>query len=379
MHTEHYVTGAKRIPQSKIKRYWQRIIQQGVLPWTLLIVVVIPHCGNAAQGFATIPDKGGYYFYEKSPVVKSIHPKTVAQKVNVALQSLSGQIQKRNCQNPRQWNATACGFVVPMGQKNWQSRFAFEQQEYKQLLPYSIFSTTESGGGDPQANYQWQRFQNWALDWAMQYSYVWEYARLQHPDVNAVAQAPVSQFGNNLIKNINNANEKAYLNNLAHSAMLVFFTRHGDKGTPQYCPVCQAMAPVVLDLFRTTGIPVYEASLDKKHFAGFNYHLWPETQVPAQILKVAIVPTLFLYLKPNEQGRGAQWIRVSVGGPEAEDTIKRRIVNFVQGFRDAIVSGAKDASKKAQRSPDFRQEYSNWLSTRASATQGSSLSGGAGG
>ena len=32
--------------------------------------------------------------------------------------------------------------------------------------------------------------------------------RLQHPDVNALAQAPDSQFGNNLIRNINAANEK---------------------------------------------------------------------------------------------------------------------------------------------------------------------------
>ena len=156
--------------------------------------------------------------------------------------------------------------------------------------------------------------------------------------------------------------------------MLVFFTRHGDKGTPQYCPQCQAMAPVVLDLAKSTHIPLYEASLDKKHFRGFNYHLWPETKAPAQILKVSIVPTVFLYLKPNAQGKGAQWIRVAINA-EAEDTIKRRIVNFAQGFRDAIIAGYQAASKKAPENPDFRHEYNNWLAIRGTSSDANDQGG----
>lgn len=345
------------------KPQWTRTCQK---PWALVILFLIPMISNAQVNFSQLPEKGGFYFYEQpaKPVVLHTKPERVTQS------SLPNQIRKRkiNCANPKEWQAQSCGFVVPMSLKNWSDSYAFEQQEYKALLPYSVFSTTPTGAISPKANLQWQRFQNWALDWAMQYSYVWDYVRLQHPDVNSVAQAPVSQFGNNLIRNINAANEQAYLKNLSKTAMLVFFTRHGDKGTPQYCPICQAMAPVVLDLSQTTGIPVYEASLDHKHFEHFNYHLWPQTKLPAQILKVSIVPTLFLYLKPNEQGKGAQWIRVAINA-EAEDTIKKRIVNFAQGFRDAIVSGFESASKKLPNSPDFRREYNNWLAVRGTATQ----------
>ena len=348
-----------------------QLIRKLQKPWTLAILFLIPMISNAQVNFSQLTEKGGFYFYEQPAKPVVLHTTTE----HVTQSSLPAPIRKRhiNCANPKEWKAQLCGFVVPMSLKNWSDRYAFEQQEYKALLPYSVFSTTPTGAISPKANYQWQRFQNWALDWAMQYSYVWDYVRLQHPDVNSVAQAPVSQFGNNLIRNINAANEQAYLKNLSKTAMLVFFTRHGNKGTPQYCPICQAMAPVVLDLSQTTGIPVYEASLDHKHFEHFNYHLWPQTKLPAQILKVSIVPTLFLYLKPNEQGKGAQWIRVAINA-EAEDTIKKRIVNFVQGFRDAIVSGFQSASKKLPNSPDFRREYNNWLSIRGTATQGDNSS-----
>ena len=142
-------------------------------PWALIMLIcTVPAC-NAQVGHASVDDQGGFYFYQKppKPVVKRIQ----APVVNPVVGANSKKAHQLNCSNPKEWSPEHCGFVVPMSLNNWSGRYEFEQKEYKRLLPYSIFSKTDTGAISGRAVYEWQKFQNWILDWSMQYSYVWDY------------------------------------------------------------------------------------------------------------------------------------------------------------------------------------------------------------
>lgn len=340
----------------------------------LLLCITLVPVGSlgASSKYQHLSRKGGFFYY--SPIVTvAQHKKPLMMMPRASLaQNTQQKPRTINCYKPREWQAS-CGFVVPHS-------YAFEQKEYKALLPSSVM-----GYRSPKKVHQWLKFQDWALDVSMGYAYMTQYVRLQNPRINPEISAPISQFGNNMIRHINDDNKAAYVKALAKHAILVMFTRHGAKGTRYYCPECQAMAPILIDLSKKTGIPLREASLDGKHFQGISdYHTAPETIMPAEILKVKVVPTTFIYLKPSAQG-GARWIRISIG-LEAEDTLRNRIARFVAAFRQSIIDGAREAQKAREtrengqsvanvkpqqdpNAPDFTHMHSFYFATHGTASE----------
>ena len=341
-----------------------------ILP--LLCAAFLPLGSVMAEGaYQHLSNKGGFFYYspiKKPQKARPLKPLVVMPRVASA-KDTKQKPHAINCYDPQQWKSS-CGFVTPQS-------YAFEQKEYKALLPSSVM-----GYRSPQKVHEWLKFQDWALDVSMGYAYMTQYVRLQNPRINPEISAPISQFGNNMIRHINDDNRAAYVKALADHAILVMFTRHGDKGTRYYCPQCQAMAPILIDLSKKTGIPLREASLDGKHFDGIaDYHTAPETIIPAQILRVAVVPTTFIYLKPSPRG-AARWIRVSIG-LEAEDTIRNRIARFVAAFRQSIIDGAREAQKARQvkakgghalpkqdtNAPDFTHMHPFYFATHGTASE----------
>ncbi|MDA0910061.1 MAG: conjugal transfer protein TraF [Proteobacteria bacterium] len=330
----------------------------------------------AAADTAINPNTGGYYFYEQDDL-------TPAQRLLMRPKPLSASQQKllkskqERCANALEWTVD-CGFIDPKG------NFDFEQKQMHKLIQNQSMNPN-----NPNAVYQWQRFNMWAVNQATQAAYMSAYNRLQHPDINPAITMPTSQFGNLLMKSLNESGEKEMFKKLAQSSILIFFTRHGDKGTPQYCPVCKAMAPIMLMVQHDTGIKTYEASLDDKHFDVFKYFedstkkvvafddktkqtiYQSKAMIMARLLHVKIVPTVFLFLKASpETGKGATMVRVSIGA-EAANTIKTRILNFAHAIQKAFTEQAKKGlQQKGVISPDFSDTEPDFWATHNTATGG---------
>ncbi|MDA0910090.1 MAG: conjugal transfer protein TraF [Proteobacteria bacterium] len=322
------------------------------------------------------PNTGGYYFYEQNDL-------TPAQKLMLSPQRLPHsqmpmpKSKKERCDNPDQWSVD-CGFIDPKG------NFDFEQKQMHKLLQNQSMNPN-----DPNAVYQWQRFNMWMVNQATQAAYMSAYNRLQHPDINPAISLPTSQFGNLLMKGLNEAGEKAMFKKLAESSILIFFTRHGAENTKYYCPVCKAMASIMLMVQHDTGITTYEASLDDKHFDVFKHFednskkvrvFDPKTgqylnesrsTIMAQLLHVKIVPTVFLFLKGDPKtGKGATMVRVSIGA-ESADTIETRILNFAHAIQKAFTEQAKKGlQQQGVISPDFSDTEPNFWATHNTATEG---------
>ena len=232
---------------------------------------------------------------------------------------------RSKCSNIKTWSID-CGFVDPMTLNlSRDEAFSFEQREYKALL--RNFSMNSN---DKSAVFQWQRFNDWAIDQAMVAAYTSEFNIAQHPELDSTIAHPFSQFGTLILKNFNNAMQEDFFKMLAKSSLLVFFTRSN-------CSFCHYQADILRMLASKTHIPVWDASLDRNHLPNFSHYLVaPDTLKPAQYLHVSTVPAIFLYLAPQATGGSQEhWIRLATGLTSAE-VIENRILRFAQDYRKAL-------------------------------------------
>lgn len=281
------------------------------------------------QSFASDSVMQGWWFYQ-APAKEQApqhQPRVIAKKA----QTTTEIPKKINCYDEKQW-VSACGFVIPQS-------LSFEQKEMKALLgDYSVKAS-------PSAVYQFQRFNEWVIGQAMTASYTWQYNMTQHPELDPNAKNPLSRFGNLLMSRLEDGAEQDFFKKLSESASFVYFTRSD-------CAFCHAEAGAIKMLSHDTGIEVWDVSLDSQPLAGFKKTIVaPQSIKPAEYLHVSIVPTLFLYLEPNSVSKmGARWIRVATGVTD-EETMKKRIINFVQAYRNAVLVGE---GKNKHWQPNFR-------------------------
>lgn len=286
----------------------------------------------------------GRYFYEipKKPV-------TLILRRLPNQGTGSGSLTKKDnpCLNKEKWSV-ACGFIDPtlLGLTSDQA-FEFEQKEYKGLMrQFALYPN------DAEAVFKFQKFNMWVLNKAMTASYTWQYNLAQHPDIDANVQVPVSQFGIQMIKNIEKDSEKSFWHNLSKTAFFVLITRSDN-------PLCQSQGTLMHLLEQETGMTVWNFSIDENHLPGFDhvmhYQTLPKATQQAILHHIQLdwLPSVYLYLKPMQENKVGHWIRVT-SGITTLDEIKERTINFVEAFRHAIVKGA-DKSKAIK--PDFSNHH----------------------
>ena len=296
----------------------------------------------------------GWFFTEAKPTPKhKLVIKKVVYKQNKPMQKM----HKVNCNSSKEWIAE-CGFIDPGKIKgNLNTRFKFEQNEMTQLMRGAAMSPNNMN-----KVYQFQKFNWWAVNQAMNMSYTWQYNMAQHPNIDPNVKNPSSEFASLMVSKLNSQAESDFYKMLSKSAYLIYFSRSD-------CKYCHLEAPLVKDFSEETGLKIVNASLDNGHISIFkNYLTAKQTITPGRILKVGTVPTLFLYLKPNMTGKihASQFIRVATG-VVTEDVIKQRIIDFVRAYHHAIVSGVIDAHDKKSSSkkyvPNFGSDGMNKLAT----------------
>ncbi len=307
--------------------------QQTVL-LTLSIVGLLFGQAAAAQTKPT-PERG-WWFYQTPPAKpKPVTPAIPRVPETAAAESAPTTAYKHPCQHPESWTP-ACGFVNP------GKSFKFQAEERDSLMQNMAMNPQ-----DPNAVLQFQRYNKWLVNKAIQVANMWYFNEMQHPGLNPQSAAPISQFGLQLAEKVKRNTDDQIFSFLDKHAIFFYFSR-------QSCFYCHAMAPNALELQKATHVPVYDASLSTTGcIPGFGNHCLtaPATIKPAEILRVKTVPTLFLFVEPNT------WIRIGTGVVD-EATLQSRIVDFVSAYRTAILKGVNNGSGISP-SVDFNPEDQN--------------------
>lgn len=314
-----------------------------IIAFTLLSYSYLSFSQEISSTKNVIKVERGIYFYEKNVDKKPIVPK----KNQSTKENKSPEEKEKECKNQDKWDVN-CGFVDPttLGLSS-EKAFEFEQKQYKGLIRnYALYPN------NAEAVYNFQKFNMWVLNQAMTASYTWQYNLAQHPEVSANVQVPVSQFGMQLIKNIDQQSEKDFWKTLSKTAFFVLITKTDN-------PICQSQGTIMHILERETGMTVWNFSIDEKHLPGFDHYMnYPllkkeKREAIAKHIQMNWLPTVYLYMKPVQANDIGHWIRVT-SGITPLDEIKERTINFVEAYRHAIVEGVGD-NKKIR--PDFSANY----------------------
>lgn len=246
-----------------------------------------------------------------------------------------------DCQHPASWKV-ACGFIPPQKfMLSGEAAYQLEQKEYKTLLKDFVLNPNHLS-----SVLRWQRFNHWVIQRATEAAYSSQFMITQHPELSSNLSSPLSHFARLALRPIEAKKHQAFFNRLAQSSALVYFSKSS-------CPYCRRQRPIIEDLSQKTGMPLWEASLDKNPTV---------TLIPARLLKVSRIPTLFLYLFPEEKRAGI-WIRLATGLTD-EKTVEDRMIMFVQAYRDALIAGIRSGSRAAPQ-PTFEKLYAHRLAVEA--------------
>jgi hypothetical protein len=294
--------------------------------------VLLPGVANAASN-----PEHGWWFYQSPPpkpakprTKKPVLPVTSTAPNPASAPAVSARPPAHPCHHAATWT-TACGFVNP------GHNFAFQAKERDALMDAMVMNPE-----NPQAVLQFQKYNQWLVNEAVQVANMWYFNEIQHPGLNPQSTNPISTFGLQLAENVKRNTEDEIFGYLSKHAILIDFSR-------QSCYYCHAMVPNDMAISRDTKIPIYDASLSTTGcLPGFDQAQCltaPATIKPAEILHVRIVPTLFLFVKPDT------WIRVGTGVVD-QATLESRIVDFVSAYRTAILHGIHNGNGVAP-SVDF--------------------------
>lgn len=240
--------------------------------------------------------------------------------------------QEDKCRSKDRWDVT-CGFVDP------GNDFEFQAKQRDKLYRESVMNP--DNGKVVEA---FQYYHKWIMDMAVKLARMWDYNRVQNPELDPSVARPVSQLGITLATKAEQNDYAATFESLRENDVLfVFFTRSD-------CEFCHEMLPLIQRIAKNRNINVANASLDDQCMPGFSKPTSCETadtSVPvAQQLQVTVVPTLYMYLPKDNQ-----WIRIATSFVTL-DVVEARIVNFTQGIRTAMAKGLQ-ASFEGRPSVDF--------------------------
>lgn len=260
----------------------------------------------------------GWFFYQDPK--KPEEPPEQIQVPELAPDKKPQQPKEEECKKRKTWKPT-CGFVDPGMDMEFQS------QQRDQLMQQMALSRN-----DPKAVEAVQYYMKWVMDRSMEVANAWAYNMAQNPELDPTLGNPVSEFGLKLMAEVKSSESKDIFRTLAKETILVYFSRAD-------CIFCIQMARTYENVQRETGIQVWNAPLDGVCIEPFKDKCVKGDAAlkSAGILQVDIVPSLFLYTKPNV------WIRVS-NGLSATEEITNRIVNFTASYRRALLTGVQNAS-----------------------------------
>lgn len=256
----------------------------------------------------------GYWFY-KEPVKPT--PDERQEQERQVSRAETKPSESERCGKAATWTLD-CGFVNP------GMDFAFQEKQRDALMQRMALAPD-----DAVAVEAFQRYNKWVVGQAVKAAQMWQWNLAQRPDLDPTVQAPISTFGLGLVSEVNRAASKELWKYIAdNGGFLVAFTRED-------CIYCHHMLPTWASVQKTTGIPFYFAPIDGKCLKKVH----PDACLPgktafdsASVLRVSVVPALFLYV-PDQT-----WIRVATG-VASETAITGRITNFFAAYRTGLARG----------------------------------------
>ena len=198
--------------------------------------------------------------------------------------------------------------------------------------------------GNPKAVKAVQRYTRWVVDQAIAATRMWQYNTVQDPNLSGTATAPISEYGLQLAFSTHALNKAAAWRAIRRfGGVLILFTKAG-------CPYCQGEVPPMKGFERDTGLTIWQASLQGPCDKAFARRCVPAAQshLPARLLRVSLVPALFLYLPKNV------WIRVYAGLTTTE-TAEDNLYNFFVAWREAALHKLKTSG--AAPAMDFNPRH----------------------
>ena len=260
------------------------------------------------------PDRG-YWFYDKPE--KPVEPKVKKPKVVIVAPAAKLEEDRKRCEDMATWTPD-CGFVNP------GTSFQFQAKQRDALIEQMAMSPE-----NPKTVEAFQRYNKWVITRGMEVAQMWQWNLAQNPDLDPSVQSPISQFGVSLMLDAkSNANSEIFKVLKDAGAYLVYFTKSD-------CRFCHDMNRSIRTVADEMNLPLYNAPLDDQCLSGYTGDYCLSQQVihePAQVLQVATVPAVFLYV-PDQN-----WFRIATGVTD-ERSMSSRIVNFFSAYRNATLKG----------------------------------------
>lgn len=306
----------------------------------LLAILTLAASPAFAQGKSDLntgpkPERG-WFFFEDPP--KKVEPEFEPAPPKPTLPSeLPPPPKEEKCTKKETWTPE-CGFVNP------GDDFEFQSKQRDTLMQRMSMSQN-----DPKAVEDFQYYMRWVLERTAETTNLWWYNMVQNPDLDPSVSSPVSTFGLRLMTEVQQGKDKEIFDLVkSEGGFFVYFSRTD-------CVFCHQMGDVLRLLSSRTGLQVRNASLDEKCMPGFadGCMVAPTTHVPAQMLQVSTVPTVFLYIKPNT------WLRISTGVVDLE-SILTRTVQFFSAYRSALLNGV-DNGHGGRPAVDFSENQATGL------------------
>ena len=281
----------------------------------------------------------GYWFYQNPPA--PVPAPTPARPALPAVRPVVRHRAPHPCRHASTWSAR-CGFLTPHS-------FSFQTRERDALLHAMVMQPENQ-----KAVKAVQKYTRWVVDQAIAATRMWQYNTVQDPNLSGTATAPISAYGLNLAFSVHALNKKAAWAAVKRfHGVLILFTKHD-------CTYCQAEVPLMRYMEQNTGLKIWQASLQgpcDKAFAA-RCVTAGKSSLPARMLRVSIVPTLFLYLPKNV------WIRVFAGLTTTE-TAESNLYNFFVAWREAAMHKLKttgagpamDFNPRSRPNPEEMHEF----------------------
>lgn len=254
----------------------------------------------------------GYWFYQNKPpkpeTILTIPPKNPSKPQK---SSKPSKLKKKipPCTTSATWTAK-CGFVTPKS-------FSMQAKERHYLIRYMVMHP-----GAPKAVLNVQKYTKWVVNQALYAGNVWRYNMVNHPSLFPKATSPISEYGLDIAMKWQHFNHEAAWQAIRkfHGQLIVF--------TKANCDFCHAQTLPLMWFQKFTGMKVIDASLEGPCSGWFKGRCVPpsESTIPAEILHVKIVPSVYLHLP------GKVWIRVSAGLTTGQ-TLESRLYNFFLSWR----------------------------------------------
>ena len=289
--------------------------------------------GPARANLVGANPERGWFFFQHAPEAASAPRPAARPPKPVAAASAPPSSQ---CTSEATWKPN-CGFVDP------GTNFSFQSKERDALLQRMVVSNN-----DPQAVEDFQRYMHWVLQRTAQVTNLWWYNMVQHPELDPTVAQPVSELGLRLMSEVQTGQESSIFRLVKESGgTYVVFSKDS-------CLYCHRMVPLYVRLSKATGIPVKDASIEGKCLEEMTQGCASSKTalLAAQALRVRIVPSIFLYVRPNT------WIRLGTG-VDSMEALKARTVQFFSAYRNALLKGVQNGQSLGQASVDFSDGAAN--------------------